>query len=535
MTDERRDPHDDLLDARLRSAAAALADEALPDGVLDVAAPSAPGWHRLATIAVAAAVVAGIAVWMGLTQVGPPNVAESSPSPLPTTSAEAPSVTPQPSSSPDAEPSQTLAPNVPESPQLISGGTVCGNWPYGYEFMVPDGWYTNRAFGETPACRFVSNAPFEVQFHDEPPITPITPINIQTSVSILPDGEATQVANDVPTADSGLFAWRYDVTRSGESLAIFAVPLITTHENAPGWLHLEASASDGEAIGTIEAILSSLTRHEQPHVDLEDHAGQARALFEEPEVDGCVNVELGFVTAFPESWWTNTPVEGVPGCVYLAPTSFTIPDEPTDVPEGVAITIQRFDSDFGFFEEVIRRDSIVVDQLWPAVHLELADGSYLYAVQLGPTPETGPNLVLSAGPDLLHRAVLDEVVRRLYVTAPPAEVLDREPLPSCGEEGVAGRNPAAHECLAEAFAEGRQAEFIGISVPSVEGTRTLMIWRVLGPESVELYRDTTHDFRGRAWWDLYRCTSLAVIDDAEGTPYFGLDLCDSPIQLAATP
>lgn len=537
MTDERRDSHDDMLDARIRTAAAALAEEALPDGVLDMAAPAAPAWHRLAPFALAAAAVAGIAVWIGLTQVGPPNVADTSPSPSASapprvSPSEAPTTPPGPSPTLEESPAPT-----PVAVQLVSAGALCGNGELGYAFAVPVGWYANRAWGDTAPCTLVANEPFDVPYTDDDSFA--APITLVPRVSNIPPGDAVEVDNAVRTAIDGWLATRYAVERDGMSLAVFVMPVYTTTEGAPGYVHLEAVESDNIAVGAIERLLVSMIAGE-PLVTPVDAITQAHFLYEEPDVDGCINVEFGIVTAFPEAWWTNTPVDGVPGCVYLAPTSFEIPDDPSEVPDGVAITIRRVDGSSGSgSEEITGYDSIVVDGRWPATRLEWGDSTYQYVVQLGPSEESGPNLILTTGADPLHRAVLDRVASTIRISPPPAEVVNRDPLTSCGVEIVrsldfVGRNPEARECFADAYAAGEPAEFIIVSV-TLEGAPNLSIWRVLGPESVELYSDPTHDMGGGTSWTLYQCASIDVSDDAEGTPYFGLGACDHEIRLDASP
>ena len=529
MTDRRPPSDDELFDARLRAAASRLAEEPLPEGILDVAQPHVPFWRRPGPMLLAASAGAlAVVVWIAATQVGPQRIAESSPTADPTASA---SVVPQPTAVPTVAPSPSAIADPAEPPfHLVTAGSACADGAAGFSFMVPDGWFANRAAYGEPACRFVDDVPFSAPFFD-------TAITVAVRDSEVPSpGQPTEVGRDIPTSSADRFATRYRVVRSDETMITYVVPLLASGEGPPTYLHLEAEASDEDAMDALAAIVARVEVRE-PLMTPADAVAQADELFAESELDGCVNTELGIITAFPEAWWTNTPFEDVPGCVYLAPASFEIPQDQTQVPDGVAITIQRFDGDVGSFEAITGYETLVVDR-WPAVRVEHADTSYRYVVQLGPTSEEGPNLVLATGSDPLHRAVLDRVAATLRISPPPPEVVARDPLPACGVEiqrelaSNVGRNPEARECFADAYAAGEPAEFIQLGL-TLEGTNFLSIWRVLGPQSVELYADSTHDHLGDMAWQLYRCTSLDVLADAEGTPSFGIGACDSPVQLEA--
>lgn len=137
--------------------------------------------------------------------------------------------------------------------------------------------------------------------------------------------------------------------------------------------------------------------------------------------DSCRNPQDGYVLEFPGRWYTNTEIRDVPGCSWFAPTSFRAGDF-DERPDEIAIEIFWIPGDRGFHGEIVsRQDGLVGGQY--ATRLLVAgtpddpdDGtSYEYVVQLGPTPEAGPNLVArtdtSMGGDFdLNRAVLDRIM-----------------------------------------------------------------------------------------------------------------------------
>ncbi|MGH2446411.1 MAG: hypothetical protein ACRDGD_10285 [Candidatus Limnocylindria bacterium] len=534
MNDHRPPSDDELLDARLRAAAAPLADEPLPEGALDATDASAPRWRHMAPFVLAAAAgLLAITVGIGLSQVGPPTVSDASPSPS-ITSLPTPSPSAMPSEMPTPSPSPTQTPEpTPQPPTayLVTGGSTCGDGAAGYSFMVPDGWYASRRIGDTSACSYLSDAPFDMT-SDGAGLE--VPVSLLVRRDPAPVGNTTEVDVDIGTETPDRFATRYAVKRDSGTYAVFVVPLIATIDGSAAYLHLQADESDADAVAAIERILERLVVRE-PLVSSAEAAARADALY--AEVDGCINIDLGFTTAFPESWWTNTRFADVPGCVYLAPTSFEIPDDPAQVPEGVAITIRRVEGDVGTtFEEITGYGTLVVDRL-PAVRWELGGSTYQVIVQLGGVPEFGPNLVLTTGADPLHRAVLDQVVGRLRVSPSPPEVVARDPLPSCGAEVVTRLatgdvyDPDARGCLWAAYEAGDPSEFVS-QVVSVEGTTIVTIYRVIGPGEVEVYIDWTHDYGGT--WQLHRCTTLDSFDGDDETIHFGLGECDAPIQLEAS-
>jgi hypothetical protein len=134
--------------------------------------------------------------------------------------------------------------------------------------------------------------------------------------------------------------------------------------------------------------------------------------------DTCTNAADGFRVAFPDAWWTNTAVGDVTPCSWFAPTTFTVPD-PSEVPPEIAITITWIEGDSGSPDQVISRQFGIVGGTQAAVRVEYErnDGGryYRYQVQLGPTPEEGPNLVAETSTDMagdyeLNKAVLDRIM-----------------------------------------------------------------------------------------------------------------------------
>ncbi len=130
------------------------------------------------------------------------------------------------------------------------------------------------------------------------------------------------------------------------------------------------------------------------------------------ERDSCENLRDGYQLEFPEDWYTNTEIGRFPPCIWFAPGFYTVPDA-TQVPDEIAITIEYMNGDIGEFEDPIRREFVVVGGQ-DAVRVEY-DDLYRYQIQLGPTPEEGPNLVVTTSREMggdyeLNKAVLDRIM-----------------------------------------------------------------------------------------------------------------------------
>jgi hypothetical protein len=142
---------------------------------------------------------------------------------------------------------------------------------------------------------------------------------------------------------------------------------------------------------------------------------EADALFTERFT--CENLDDGYRVEFPAEWNTNAELGGVAPCSWFAPTEYETGD-PGQVPDEVAIEIFVIDGERDYLLEVVDEDSGLIGATQPATRVRLAgnDGEhYEYVVQLGPTLEDGPNLVvrtssLMGGDFDLNRAVLDRMM-----------------------------------------------------------------------------------------------------------------------------
>lgn len=145
--------------------------------------------------------------------------------------------------------------------------------------------------------------------------------------------------------------------------------------------------------------------------------------------DDCENEADGYRLDFPDAWYTNTAIGDVEACSWFSPTFYEVAD-PNEVPSEIAIVIEYIDGDRGSFEELLSSESGIVAGTQIAARAEWAgaegDGGqmpadwreYVYLVQLGPTEEDGPNLVMRTATDMggdyeLNKAVLDRIVATL--------------------------------------------------------------------------------------------------------------------------
>ena len=133
--------------------------------------------------------------------------------------------------------------------------------------------------------------------------------------------------------------------------------------------------------------------------------------------DECENPEDGYRLEFPEEWYTNTEIGDVPACSWFSPTFYEA-DESGAVPPEIAITIEILDGDRGYHDDFISNEAVIVGTTQDAHRVEVeSDGRtmYEYVVQLGPTPEEGPNLLARTDTDMggdyeLNKAVLDRIM-----------------------------------------------------------------------------------------------------------------------------
>ena len=158
----------------------------------------------------------------------------------------------------------------------------------------------------------------------------------------------------------------------------------------------------------------------EPSASASLDAGAGFEVIANPEADAlfldrntCQNLESGYEVDFPAEWNANAEFGPVSPCSWFSPTEYSA-DDPAEVPPEVAITIEYLEGDSGSFDDPVSREEVVVGMTQDAVRVEY-DDRYLYAVQLGPTPEEGPNLLVQTtsqmGGDFeLNKAVLDRMM-----------------------------------------------------------------------------------------------------------------------------
>lgn len=129
--------------------------------------------------------------------------------------------------------------------------------------------------------------------------------------------------------------------------------------------------------------------------------------------DECENRRDGYRLEFPEEWYTNTEFRDFPPCVWFSPDFYeTTGDE---VPPEIAITIEWVPTDVGRTDaDVVRSEEVDVNGQ-AAVRTTWSDDEYWYVIQLGPTVEEGPNLLVVTSAEMggdydLNRAVMDRMM-----------------------------------------------------------------------------------------------------------------------------
>jgi len=142
---------------------------------------------------------------------------------------------------------------------------------------------------------------------------------------------------------------------------------------------------------------------------------EADALF--VERNECQNLDDGYEVDFPAEWNTNAEFGTVAPCSWFAAVEYES-GAPGTTPDEVAIEIFVVDGDRGYLVEIEERDEGFVGETQPAVRVRFTDGDeeqYEYVVQLGPTPEEGPNLIARTTSEMggdfeLNVAVLDRMM-----------------------------------------------------------------------------------------------------------------------------
>ncbi len=130
--------------------------------------------------------------------------------------------------------------------------------------------------------------------------------------------------------------------------------------------------------------------------------------------DTCSNERDNYEVTFPDEWYTNTEIGRNPACVWFSPTDYDVPD-PSVVPDEIAITIEWFDGDVGRIDADVRSQEDVIVGGQNASRVEWDDETYWYTIQLGPSPEEGPNLLVATSAEMggdyeLNKAVMDRMM-----------------------------------------------------------------------------------------------------------------------------
>ncbi len=411
---------DAVLDRRLRAAASAFAGEPLPAELLEAEPldpPHRTGWaFRAAGIAGVAALL-GAAVILGLDQLRPVGVEQPSPTTTIPVSTPAPSAN-LPTREPAPSPSQP--PAVSEYPLFVSPNGICADGDAGFSIFLPDGWYANRRFGDSPPCRTLS---------------PVSALPAQSSdggaVLGVVEGEPTfdgPLSHERIELSNGVVLDRYEIVtpEQGAVAAEHQMTYVTPLSGNDRWLVATANADDPTAVERLARTLERLEIFAPMQTD-PAAAERAAALFEDR--DHCAIPGRDITVVYPDAWWTNTATDGLAPCTFYAPGFFEIPTDGSP-PDGGLISIVVHDADYGTFEPTPWRDSTTVDGR-PATRWEVvpqggtAPPAYQYIVLLGETPERGPNLVASTTARTpeeyeLARVVLDELMRQIaLVPAPP--------------------------------------------------------------------------------------------------------------------
>jgi hypothetical protein len=129
--------------------------------------------------------------------------------------------------------------------------------------------------------------------------------------------------------------------------------------------------------------------------------------------DQCENRRDGYRLEYPDSWYTNTEYRDYPPCVWFSPSFYETDGDA--VPPEIAITVEWFPGDIGRHDaDIVTTESGQVGGQ-NAIRTEWDDDTYWYSIQLGPTPEEGPNLLFATSAEMggdyeLNKAVLDRIL-----------------------------------------------------------------------------------------------------------------------------
>jgi hypothetical protein len=211
------------------------------------------------------------------------------------------------------------------------------------------------------------------------------------------------------------------MTRRFATLLALAVTLAACSGNTDATLSptVEPSASPSATVEPTQAATAKPTATSEPTPSppspsdgsFEPAANaEADALFLGP--DQCQNLRDGYQLLYPDEWYTNTEFRDVAPCSWFSPTTYEVDDFPA-LPEEIAISIEWVADRVSWADNPIRVLTGTVGGQ-NAVRVEFED-EYLYVIQLGPSPEEGPNLIARTAAHMggdfeLNRAVLDRLM-----------------------------------------------------------------------------------------------------------------------------
>lgn len=144
--------------------------------------------------------------------------------------------------------------------------------------------------------------------------------------------------------------------------------------------------------------------------------------------DSCTNPEAGYTVAYPDSWYTNTAIPGVPACTWFSPTYYEVSGA-GHRPRAIAIEIRVFESEVGFIWVDLYEEQVTVDG-FSAVRTETGmtkdretpTDTFLYGYLARLDADSGGRkLSAYTGTDFggdyrLNRAVLDRIMASLQFT-----------------------------------------------------------------------------------------------------------------------
>lgn len=367
---------------------------------------------------------------------------------------QGPRVGPPPASSPTAAvtsgPTASPAPSPTPVPTLLVPG----------DEVTLDATDTDGRWGSVTLTRGE-----DVGGYDDGSVPPESFV-IEVNVEYLAEREPTPLefgapdwtlvgADGQPVGDVVASGGRHEIARPALSSYPGAIDIFTNP--LQGWLLFQVPrAAEGEALqlvyqpsGLAEPVVVMALREPGPapdavavvdpqppepvtYVERSEYpfsvidSAEADALFDVP--DSCENpaADGAWTVTYPDAWFSNTEIGVWPACSWFSPTFYAVGDDPDAVPPQIAFVGQYMEGDSGSFEERLLTEPLTVGGN-PAVRFEErgAQGqggtmppewhSYGYQIQLGGTPEGGPNIVFRTTTDMggdynLNKAVLDRIM-----------------------------------------------------------------------------------------------------------------------------